>query len=196
MVRCSTVSSSRILDLFREWVDSDVKRVPDSAVSKIGPIALAFWYMDDGSLAHHPGQEDRASLATCAFDERSVRNLVKALERNGVFGAVPYQAAGWRIRLNSDAAERLFLLIAPYVPPVMQYKLPARYRLGLAGFPRVFGEFKPMVRPQSVTSVEVVANGLDGARRRVETPRGSVAYDLRTATGNFFANGMLLHCPV
>lgn len=193
MARSATVSSCLIWELFEDWTSGETKQVPVSAVEKIGPIALAFWYMDDGSLSHLPDQEDRATFATCAFDEQSIDNLIKALERNGVVGAVKYQASGWRIRLGSDAAERLFLLIAPYVPSCMQYKLPERYRLGEAGFPRVFGEFRPMVRPQVVRSAERVVNGSVGAGRDVSTPRGSIKYDLETGTHNFFANGLLVH---
>jgi hypothetical protein len=194
MARCKTRASVHIREMFADWVIAPPhgNQIPASAADRIGPIALAFWYMDDGSLMHHPDQEDRVSIATCAFDEPSVDNLVKALERFGIV-AVKYVSSGWRLRLNSEAAERLFLLIAPYVPEVMQYKLPERYRGAAAGFPRTFGAFKPAVRPQLVTSVSPVVNGTAGDQSGVVSPRGSSKYDLQTGVGSYFANGMLVH---
>jgi hypothetical protein len=190
MVRTCTVGSSLILDLFSDWIVNGEKQVPTSAIEQIGPIALAFWYMDDGSLSHNEGQEDRAQFSTNAFNERSIDNLLIALARFGIQGT-KFEAAGWRIRLDSDSSERLFLLIAPYVPTVMQYKLPERYRGGEAGFPRTFGEYKPLLRRQLVLSVERTRNA--DHFHPAKNPRGSHKYDLETETHNFFANGILVH---
>jgi hypothetical protein len=193
MARSKTASSCLIFDLFKDWLTLEGKQVPESAIREIGPIALAFWYMDEGSLAHDPGQEDRACFATCGFDERSVDRLVRALDRNGVTGAVKYRSNGWRIRLNCDAAECLFLLIAPYIPETMQYKLPERYRSGVAGFPRTFGRYKSLVRPQTVRLVETAGTVSEAAHgRRLDTWR-NVGFGLETSSHNFFANGMLVH---
>lgn len=191
MVRTHTVASSLIWDLFEDWVSSGVKQVPEKAVEQIGPIALAFWYMDDGNLTFTRDQEDRAQFSTNAFDETSVDRLLRALAKFGIRG-VKFQAAGWRIRLNADDAERLFLLVAPYIPPVMQYKLPERYRGGEAGFPRVFGAYKSLIKSQRITRVQATSSA-SSIYRVTDNPKGALRYDLQTGTGNFFANGMLVH---
>jgi len=79
MTRSRTVSSAFIKDLFNDWFVDGHKEVPTSIVPKLTPIALAFWYMDDGSLCHHEDQEDRVVFATNGFSEFSVDNLVLAL---------------------------------------------------------------------------------------------------------------------
>lgn len=190
MSRTHTVRSSLIYDRFVDWIVDGHKQVPESAVDDIGPIALAYWYMDDGSLAHALDQEDRAALATNGFDESSVDRLLRALAKFGIKG-VKYQSHGRRIRLNSDDTERFFLLVAPHIPPVMQYKLPERYRGGSAYAPSLAGAYKPMLRPQTVTAIASFNRSF--GLRNVANPRGSSKYDLETGTHNFFANGILVH---
>lgn len=179
MVRGMSQYNGFIKDLFSDWFVSDKKEVPVSIISKLGPIALAFWYMDDGSLSHHKNQEDRAMFATNGFSEQSVDNLILALEKFDIH-AIKYQASGWRLRLNADDAERLFLIVAPYVPSIMQYKLPERYRGHDGWMPSKENAFKQICVDQQITSIEHISEN----RQR---------YDLETDTHNYFANGVLIH---
>ncbi|WP_435110088.1 hypothetical protein [Nocardiopsis synnemataformans] len=118
-----------VAECFGEMTAHGKKRIPSWIAEHLDPLALAFWYMDDGSLCHTEGQEDRALLSTCGFDEDDCRVLLNGLRRLGITGTLMRDSRGYlTIRLNSVAAERLFLLVAPYVPPVMQRKLPERYR--------------------------------------------------------------------
>jgi len=179
IVRSRTISSAFIKDLFENWFISNKKEVPISMITKIGPIALAFWYMDDGSLLHHEDQEDRALLATNGFSEKSIDNLVLALAKFGIT-AIKYQNSGWRLRLNSDDADKFFLIIAPYIPQIMQYKLPERYRGHEGWIPPQNGEYKSIYIDQTITEIEHISEN----RQR---------YDLETETHNYFANGVLIH---
>lgn len=179
MVRSRSTCNGLIKALFESWYVSGKKEVPKSVVDKIGPIALAFWYMDDGSLSHNEKQEDRALFATNAFSLESIETLKLALLKFGIH-AVSYESNGWRIRLNADDSEKLFLLISPYVPPVMQYKLPQRYRGHQPWFPQSSSQYKSFCVDQVITSVQLIAEN----RQR---------YDLETETHNFFANGVLVH---
>ena len=179
IIRSRSVCSAFVKDLFESWFVTGSKEVPLSAVRRIGPIALAFWYMDDGSLSHKDGQEDRALFATNSFSQESLDNLQKALENFGI-SSVQYESNGLRLRLNADDAEKLFLLIAPYVPPVMQYKLPERYRGHDGWLPVSANRYKSACVDQEITAIEEVAEN----RRR---------YDLETGTHNYFANGILVH---
>ena len=179
MVRSRTVSSAFIKDLFNDWFREDHKEVPTSIITKLGPIALAFWYMDDGSLCHHKDQEDRALFATNGFSGQSVDNLVLALAKFDIH-AIKYNSSGWRLRLNSDDAEKLFLIIAPYIPPIMQYKLPERYRGHTGWLPSRDNVYKQICIDQQITGIEHIEEN----RQR---------YDLETGTHNYFANGVLIH---
>lgn len=184
-----TVFNAKIRDRFGSMVESGKKRVPEWVADAMTPLTIAFWYMDDGSLAHDEDQEDRAMFAVCAFDQTSVAILQRGLQRYGI-DSVFYtslnktsDAEHPRLRINSDDAERLFLLIAPYVPPCMQYKLPERYRGGPGWLPPdTTRQYKPMLVPQKVTSITDVTTEVSSAR-----------YDIETETHNFFTHGVLVH---
>jgi len=178
MVVARSKSNGFVYKNFINWVATGKKEFPKSFIDKVGPIALAFWYMDDGSLSHHDGQEDRALLATNSFSKGSIDNLVKSLKIFGI-NAIPYQAHGWRLRLNADDAEKLFLLISPYIPRVMQYKLPERYR-GHEGWLPGDKSYKPIITRQIITEIK---------NWKLNQQR----YDLETETHNYFANGVLIH---
>jgi len=186
MCRGRTLDKFYISDAFSGWVRDGKKQVPNSIIGKLSPISLAFWYMDDGSLSHWRGQEDRAAFATCGFDETSIDVLVEALSVLGI-NAVKKQYRGyWRLFLHADEAEKLFILISPYVCPCMRYKLPERYR----DFPyvelnlyKLTNQYKPFLVQQQI--LEVVKVDL----KKADTHR----YDLETESHNFFAGGLLVH---
>lgn len=184
MITGKTISSYAIDDLFKEWNLTGIKRVPVSIVNKLGPIALAFWYMDDGSLGHQEDQEDRALFATCGFDSESVSNLIAAFANLGISATKYLAGPYWRIRLNADEAEKLFVLIAPYVPACMQYKLPERYRgLQIQDIYQCAIKYKPALVEQKVLSVEPIAISKLNLHK----------WDIETETHNFFADGILVH---
>jgi len=191
MIRNGTVFSHTILEKFKGFYTSNStagkqKKIPSWIVEKLTPIVLAFWYMDDGSLGHHGDQEDRANFAVCDFSSEDCQILLTALKKYDING-VYYQSSNdtevrhSRIRLNAVEAEKLFLLVAPYIPAVMQYKLPERYRGHLGWLP--VGEastFKPWLVEQKITSIEKIT---------VNSKR----FNLETETHNFFSHAVLVH---
>lgn len=191
MARASTTYTYEIKNLtslFRKK-DQVKKEVSEELVELIGPIALAFWYMDDGSLGHHLDQEDRANFAVCNFSEESCSNLLKALFKFGIKG-IFFESKNCsgklysRLRLNSREAEKLFLLIAPYIPPVMQYKLPERYRNLNSGWMPQAPETQYKSRLVKQKIIEITS---------LELEESLTKYDITTETGNYFANGVLVH---
>lgn len=187
MVSYRTVNSVWIKNKFSSFYEKStvegkkrVKVVPEWVADELTPISLAFWYMDDGSLGRDDIQEARAGFATCAFTEKDCRILMKGLKKlgiNSVYKNWDYS----RIILNADDAERLFLLIAPYIPPSMQRKLPPRYR-GCPGWIPATTEtvYKSLLVEQEITSI---------------TPLKEVhvKYDIETETHNYFAADVLVH---
>src|SRR5260370_7913901 len=91
----------------------------------------------------------------------------------------------WRIRLNAEEAEKFFLLVAPYIPPSMQYKLPQRYRGHAGWLPNLESEYRPILVEQTITEIQYVTKPYG--------TNSNVKYDLETRTHNFFANCALVH---
>lgn len=168
---------NEIYEGFSHWWDNGRKVVPKNLC--LDPIALAFWYMDDGSLSHSEGQEDRATIATSGFSRDDHDILLRELGSLGI-AAVVFESRGHlALRFGSDDAEKLFLLVAPYIPGCMQRKLPERYRGAPGWLPEVNRTYKPALTLQTVTSIEEYEE--------------SVRFDIETSLGNFFANGVLVH---
>lgn len=185
MIRGSTVSTASIRKKFYDFVDGEKKRVPEWVINELTPLALAFWYMDDGSLGHNDDQEDRASFAVCNFTKEDCEILIRALKKFNI-NAIFYISHNKnnskdhsRLRLNADDAEKLFLIVAPYIPPCMQRKLPERYR-GHAGWIPDGGKYKKKLVEQEIVEINKLNNS-------------AYKYDIETETHNFFANGVLVH---
>lgn len=183
MLHCNTKHSAWIKEMFSDWFcDGRGKHIPKRVAKLLTPLALAFWYMDDGSLAHSDVQEDRACFATCSFDERDHVVVEEIFARLGMSIVVYGGHLRRRVRLNANDAERFFLLVAPYIPPAMQRKLPARYRGGPGWLPPPTARpYKPVVAEQPV--VDIIA---DATRRAL---RG---YQFVTDTHNYFASNVLV----
>jgi hypothetical protein len=179
-----TIWSNDIRNSFADFFDDNGKnkRIPDRIVDLITPLALAFWYMDDGSLGYGDGedQDNTASFATCSFSIEDCQKLVRALAKFGIASSISNYDYP-RIKLNAAAAEKLFILVAPYIPPAMQRKLPPRYRGGPGWLP-------PVTAPQRYTQLveqKVILVTDVEARSRL--------WDITTSTGNFFAHETLVH---
>jgi len=187
MCRARTVSDKSIKKLFSYWFIDSKKEVPKSIIGKLSPISLAFWYMDDGSLSHNEDQKDRALFATCGFNEESIDNLISALKYLDINSTKYKSDEYWRIRLNHEDANKLFVLISPYIPKCMQYKLPENYRLNINPIITKI-KFKniPLLTEQTIISID---DYIPTDRYKYLKTR----YDIETETHNYFANGVLVH---
>jgi recombination protein RecA len=106
------------------------KRVPAGIVDLLGLLALAVWYMDDGTLVRwYTGRGFYCEFCCEGFPRENCQRLADALterygfrprfSRAGVTGG-----QGIRIRLNKADSLRFADLIRPWVHPTMRYKLP------------------------------------------------------------------------
>src|SRR5208282_4619013 len=186
MHRSYTSASMWLMQAFSDFIDKSAeigaKRVPEWVADVLDPIAISFWYLDDGSLGHgDDGSEDKANFAVCSFTKEDCEILQRGLAKFGI-GSVYFTSEGYsRIRLNADDAERLFLLVAPYVPSQLHYKLPKRYRGHDGWLPTTGVTYKPLLVTQKVLSVQEEI-----------CPR-AIRHDIETETHNYFANGVLTH---
>jgi uracil-DNA glycosylase family 4 len=111
----------RALRLLRGSFYRPKKRVPSWMAERLSPLMLAVWFMDDGHLRIRPGKRPLAEIATYGFLREDLELLLAGLARLGlsarVLGTRP------RIGFGVPATRALSELIAPFVPPVMRYKL-------------------------------------------------------------------------
>jgi hypothetical protein len=175
-----THTSPFISEKFQDFIQDGRKIVPKWVADSLTPLAIAFWYMDDGSLRHNKDQEDRADFAVCGFTKEDCDILIAGLKKYCI-DAICFESDGYlRLRLNSDAAERLFLLIAPYIPQALQYKLPERYRRHEGWLPSPGESYKQAFIWQPITSITVINN----SQQR---------WDLETETHNYLPSSVVTH---
>jgi uracil-DNA glycosylase len=110
----------RALGILREEFYRPRKVVPEWLAGELNPRMVAFWFMDDGyTRIRRGGRRPGAEIATVSFSDADLQVLIRGLARLGL----PAKAMCGRLYFGVDATERLSELIAPYVPPVMRYKL-------------------------------------------------------------------------
>ena len=181
MCPARTIKNRGIVDLLTPFLKGNEKQVP---VISLDAISLAFWYMDDGSLSHSDKQKDRASFATCSFNENSVNNLIDAFDKLGIKAVKQFSDKYWRIRLNTKEAYKMFDLIYPFVPAIMRYKLPKEYRgKPFSGVPLSISTKSIVLQEQKVISIE----------KTDISKVNKTKYDLETGTHNFIADDIIVH---
>ena len=123
--RTMTLISTRMLAQLRELVpmlyDRQGRRLLPSTLDVLGPVGLAWWFMDDGCLQKGGRKKDSVTIAACRYP-RMDQEAACAWFRT-YFGPTWIGADGV-IRLGAAAAERFAIEIAPHVPEIMRYKLP------------------------------------------------------------------------
>ena len=173
-----TKNTFSIYNEFKDWVATGHKEVPSNI--NLTPISIAFWYMDDGSLSHSDGQEDRVYFAANGFNHESCEYLIRELKKFDIDATIK-NYKGNTICLNSENAEKLFLLVFPYICECKKYKLPKRYRDCTPYLPSMkSNQFHPLAVEQHVISIE-------------EDTKPRERWDIQTETHNFFTVGGLVH---
>ena len=122
----------------------------DELLDKVDPLALAVWFLDDGSITRH--RDGRLSCATIhseGFDEADQHRIAKVLlEKFGLTCVPSAYRDYWCLRLYGTDAEALFEIIRPYVPACMAWKVPGA--VDYAPGPQVAGE----LTVAEITSIE------------------------------------------
>lgn len=108
-------------------------------IYEIEPLALAIWYQDDGSIVGTESQQRCPRFYTLGFKKAEVELLLVMLrERFGLIGSMfemkrEGRNGEWALALGVESADAFFEMIAPYVHPSMDYKLPKEWRGKFAG---------------------------------------------------------------
>jgi ATP-dependent exoDNAse (exonuclease V) alpha subunit len=110
----------------RRWIPTD------SFLAWVDELALAVWYLDNGSLNTRTLADGTrsyyVSLHTERFSHADNLRLATFLERR--FGVKPRVAPDsrghWLLRFNKAETEKFLAIIAPFVPACMQHKIPGK----------------------------------------------------------------------
>jgi recombination protein RecA len=108
-------------------------------LKSLTPLALAIWYMDDGSFtlrskgvqARTAGGTGRIEIVVEAMSPGSRDRLVQYLrDTHKLDVKLAYKGARQvsAIRFTTEASERFQKIVAPYIHPSMDYKLLPRFR--------------------------------------------------------------------
>jgi len=162
-------------------------------LKSLTPLALAVWYMDDGSFTlrskgvqeRTAGGTGRIEICVEAMSPGSRDRLTNYLQ--DTYGLdVKLGCRGTRqvsvLRFSTAASEKFQKLIAPYVHPSMEYKLLPRFR----------GEFSVTEELMPVTQRMIPARILDV---HVKPPTRSMnRFDIEVeGSHNYFVDGVMVH---
>jgi recombination protein RecA len=169
------------------------KHLSEEYLKALTPLALAVWYMDDGSFAvrsaglqaRTQGGSGRIEFCVEAMSPGSRVRLAEHLrDTYGVAGRLALRGSRQKavLQLTTEGSGRFQELVAPFVHPSMAYKLLPRFQ----GRFTVEPEFlEPVVRPVPARVLDV----------HVKPPTRSMRkFDIEVeGTHNYFVDGVMVH---
>ena len=162
-------------------------------LKKLTPLALAIWYMDDGSFTVRSkgvqertrGGSGRIEMCVEAMSPGSRDRLLQYLrDTHGLDAKVTERGARKVavLQFTTSASEKFQRMVAPYIHPSMEYKLLPRFR-GQFAVEAAF--VAPVIRPVPAKILEI--------RSRVGYPIMS-RYDIEVeGSHNYLADGVIVH---
>ena len=125
-----TVSHGAFRFYAHQFYEEKRKRVPKLIHRWLTPRALAYWFMDDGSIKSR--ESKGVILNTQAFYRSEVERLVQVLQNLfGLQTSLRKQKGGYQIYISGTSYERFLELAAPYILEEMRYKVPPSRRTSL-----------------------------------------------------------------
>lgn len=188
----TTYAFPEIEDLYNELKSSGKKRVTKKYLDRLSPLALAAWYMDDGSIIHHnqPGRQDRCSLHCQGFGTQNVKLIADWFNSRGYDCNLVYENEefGTEIRFTVDGAGAFLNTIAPYVIPQFNYKLPEVLRKI-----EKIQWWKHQINGYDQSLIEANVERVD-KNYKVKEEWLKYKYDIQVEDNhNYFANNILVH---
>ncbi|MBV9039858.1 MAG: hypothetical protein JOZ68_02575, partial [Acidimicrobiia bacterium] len=163
-------------------------------LKQLTPLALAIWYMDDGSFATRAkGLQERTRDGSGRSEI-----CVQAMEPSTRKRLAEYLADTWDIHprlmekgarkmafliFSKDETAKLHALVAPFIHPSMQYKLLPRFR----------GQFnvEPAFAP---VREELVPMPIKAVRPKVVSSGRTHRFDIEVeGSHNYFVDGVMVH---
>ncbi len=107
------------------------KKTIDKVLPYLNEKGLAFFYLDDGSLAYQSNGKPSITLHINSFTKDDCEKLGEhLLNKWGIVTSLTFSGNGFqpRLRILQKSADTFFKIIAKYVIPEMEYKIPEEYR--------------------------------------------------------------------
>lgn len=128
-----SMSHPELVDIHALVYPNGCKSVSQKLLDELTPLAVAFWFMDDGSFLAHPNAR-QIILCTDSFSEEENHRIVDWFSvRYGIVVKVQYSKSGWkagrtyiRLRINRSQVPVFDSLVRPFMCPSMLYKLPVK----------------------------------------------------------------------
>lgn len=118
----NTISSDSLRFYGQQFYDDGKKIAPKLIYKWLTPLALAVWFMDDGSIKSKECQGKYFN--TQGFNNSSIKILQDALEKNfQIFTTLRRQQEGTQIYIPAREVCKLRDVIGNYIIPSMRYKL-------------------------------------------------------------------------
>ena len=179
------------------WGDGK-KHLTDDYLKSLTPLALAIWFMDDGSFTERSlglqqrtaGGSGRVEFCVEAMSEASRVRLADYLrDVHGVDCKLSIRGAAKKavLTMTTAGSSRFLELVAPFVHPSMDYKLLPRLRGQFAVEPQ-FIEPSQVLVPARVLSIETKPQTRSMHRFDIE-----VGATHNAATHNYFVDGVMVH---
>ena len=186
----STITMPILGDLRRELYGADGQRqVNVTTLQRLDVRGLAVWYGDDGSL---DGYHARWGNGKANLNNKSLRGESRAAVQDYFesIGVGRPRDEIIRFAFTSDQTMRFHRMIAPYLHPSVDYKIPARLRGQFAWHPTASmpGETVDGRRESRIVPVEIT--------KRQECPSGirPFRFDLEVEGNHtYLANGVVVH---
>ena len=119
-----TLSVGQFRFYANQFYDKGIKHVPRRIAKWLDPLALAVWFMDDGSSKSK--YHKALILNTHSFSKSDINLLRKAFEdRYSIESTIRKQSDGLQILIVGINAEKFYKIIQPYMLPDFNYKFGA-----------------------------------------------------------------------
>jgi len=169
------------------------KRITKKWIEKLTPIAIAFWYMDDGNIDNKHRKNQKANLATQGFDLNELKIIQNILFNKfrikGHLKKKNKQKEQYSLRFSVDESKIFFLMIAPYIIESLRYKLPQYIK----NIPCVFDsiDFNLFLYESKIIKPVIVKQITEVKNKRINK---DYIYDIETKNKNYFVGpGFLVH---
>ena len=118
--------STYSLGMFRfyaqQFYDGRKKIIPKLIKKLIDPLALAIWFMDDGS--YKSKKHKTYIIHALGYNKKDLELIKNVFQKKfDINIGLHKQYNKWRIYIYSDSAEKFAKLINPYIIPSLKYKL-------------------------------------------------------------------------
>lgn len=188
----SMLTHPALREMYPLLFDGNRRIITRKTLDALGPVGLAWWYMDDGCKQKRPeGRREPMLLALCRYSDKEREVTRKWCEKR--FGPTTITGNGC-IRFGAEASGVLAKYIAPYVLPAARYKLPRPDEHLVEAWPEFMGypEYRPTPHLLEIVSVEEYTPKRD-TKTRCDT--ADTRWCLQTTEGNFMTGfGLVKNC--